>query len=123
TAAARTGGSSLVIATLWDPVELENDRTMSVVALRADALGGREPSWVVAGGVDLADGGSGSSVRSVRLGTGQAPGLVHAGDRHGAALAARWFEPETLGTTHPQLVVVGGDGIAEVEVLTSDGVR
>lgn len=120
-AAPRTGGSALVFATLWEPVELENGRTMSVVALQADGVGGRDPSWVVTGGVDV-PGGTGDP-RSVRLGTGQPPGLVHAGDRRGVALAARWFEPEVLGTTLPQLVVVGGDAVTEVEVLTSDGVR
>ncbi|WP_277209450.1 hypothetical protein [Isoptericola croceus] len=122
TAAPRTGGSALPLAALWEPVEIEDGRTLSVVAVQADGVGGREPSWVVTGAVNV-PGGTGGPTRTVRLGTGQTPGLVHANDRHGPALAARWFAPEELGTTHPQLVVVGGAGITEVEVLTSDGVR
>ncbi|GAA1988379.1 hypothetical protein GCM10009718_27420 [Isoptericola halotolerans] len=118
----RTSGSALPLAALWEPVELEDGRSVMVVAVQADGTGGRDPSWVVVGGLNL-PGATGASTRVVRLGAGQPPGLVHAGERRGPVLAARWFEPEQLGTSHPQLVVVGGPGITEVEVLTADGVQ
>lgn len=122
-AALRTDGSSLVLASLWRPIDFEDGRRMIVVAATADGVGGGDPWWVVSGAVPPALGQVMVRPTTIRLGTGLAPALDGASGSRTPPLAARWVEAGAVDAEVPQLVVVGSPDVPEAEVLTAGRTR